>query len=240
MATEKVGVYRKYHGKVPTDKSGRPLPTDEWPRKRPFRWAARWYGLDGNRYSRSFRSRKEAERFANNKQQQIQRGKRDQPNKIALADFAAEHEKVMLHQVARGTLRDQMRALRMFMDHVGKNMVLRCIRPRHAESFIATRLASGVKVGTANKDIRTLRRIFNLAIEPRGYLSEDGNPFRSIKQRRMSPRPIRYVSPSEFRALQNAASDGWWQVFLFVAYTSAARRGELLNLMWTDVDRCGL
>ena len=31
MATEKVGVYRKYHGTVPTDKVGIPLPKSEWP-----------------------------------------------------------------------------------------------------------------------------------------------------------------------------------------------------------------
>jgi len=58
MATEKVGVYRKWRGAVPTDKLGMPLPKSVWPRERPFRWAARWYGLDGKRFSKSFKSRK--------------------------------------------------------------------------------------------------------------------------------------------------------------------------------------
>jgi integrase len=28
----------------------------------------------------------------------------------------------------------------------------------------------------------------------------------------------------------------WWKAFLLVAYTSAARTGELINLMWMDID----
>ena len=59
MATEEIGVYRKWHGPVPTDKSGNPLPKSEWLRTRPFSWAVRWFGSDGKRYSRSFKSRKE-------------------------------------------------------------------------------------------------------------------------------------------------------------------------------------
>jgi integrase len=91
-------------------------------------------------------------------------------------------------------------------------------------------------VGTANKDIRTLRRIFNLAIEPRGYLPKEANPFRKMKQRKISTKPIRYLSAKEFQALYRATDDFWWKVFLTVAYTSGARTGELLNLMWMDVD----
>ena len=55
---------------------------------------------------------------------------------------------------------------------------------RHAEAFIAYRLSSVPSVATVNKDIRTLRRIFNLAIEPRGYLIEGQNPFARIKERK--------------------------------------------------------
>ena len=68
MATEKVGIYRKYHGKIPTDKSGQSLPKSDWPKKRAFRWAVRWFGSDGKRYSKSFKTRKEAERYAEIKQ----------------------------------------------------------------------------------------------------------------------------------------------------------------------------
>jgi len=236
MATEKVGVYRKYHEPIPKDQSGQPLPKSQWLKKRAFRWAVRWFGSDGKRYSKSFETRKEAERFAEAKQSSVRNGRADPPQTITLKEFEAEHGRVMQGQVAPATLCDQMRALRMFIEHVGSNLVLRDIAPRHAESFIAARLASGKKVGTVNKDIRTLKRIFNLAIEPRGRLLPGNNPFKKIKQRRISAKPVRYVAPREFQALLVATSDTWWRAFLSVAYTTAARTGEILNLRWADVD----
>jgi len=138
--------------------------------------------------------------------------------------------------VPPGTLSDQMRALRMFMAHVPKNILLRNILSRHAESFIAARLASGVEVGTANKDIRTLKRIFNLAIEPRGYLRAASNPFAKIKERKFAPKPPKYVTIEEFQEVFKASHRLWWKALLALAYTSGGRRDELLNLTWADVD----
>ncbi len=138
--------------------------------------------------------------------------------------------------MAGETLADQMRALKMFNEHVGAATSLRLIRPRHAESFIALRLSSGVKVATANKDIRTLKRIFALAISPRGYLSSGGNPFGSIRQRKQSAKAIRYVTSTEFRAVYGVLTTVWWRTLLSLAYTTAARLNELMNLTWSDVD----
>jgi len=236
MATEKIGIYRKYHGATLTDKCGKSFPKSEWPKKRAFRWAVRWFGSDGKRYSKSFDTRREAEQFAENKQPDVRNGKADPPPAITLKNFVAEHGKIMRGHVAPATLADQMRALRMFMEHTGKDISLKNISPRYAESFIAARLASGTRVATVNKDIRTPKRIFNLAIEPRGYIAAGSNPFGKIRQRKMSVKPVRYVTPLEFQTLLNATMDIWWKAFLSVAYTTGARTGEILNLMWTDVD----
>jgi len=110
------------------------------------------------------------------------------------------------------------------------------IKPRHAEAFIAHRLSTVPSVSTVNKDIRTLRRIFNLAIEPRGYLAEGQNPFTKIKKRKITERPIRYVNLQEYGALMDAATKLWWKAFLSVAYGSGLRRNEILHLTWADVD----
>jgi site-specific recombinase XerD len=87
----------------------------------------------------------------------------------------------MKGQVAYATLSDQMRALELFEKFTGKSILLSRIKPRHAEAFIAHRLSTVPSVGTANKDIRTLKSIFNLAIEPRDYLTEGQNPFARIR-----------------------------------------------------------
>ena len=48
MANKKVGVYRKYLEAVPVDLSGQPIPKSDWPKKRSFCWAARWFSNQGN------------------------------------------------------------------------------------------------------------------------------------------------------------------------------------------------
>ena len=88
MATEKVGVYRKYHGAVPVDKSGNSVPKSEWPRMRSHSWVVRWFGSDGKRFSTSFGSRKEAEKYAEKKQAEIRNGKGDRPDAATLGEFA--------------------------------------------------------------------------------------------------------------------------------------------------------
>jgi integrase len=129
-----------------------------------------------------------------------------------------------------------MRVLRLFENFIGGSVVLCKIRPRNAEAFIAHRLAPGLSMATVNKDIGTLRRVFNLAIYPRGYLAEGQNPFAKLKKRRITREPLRYVSVNDHRALRTAAQDLWWIALISLAYGSSLRRNEILTLTWADVD----
>jgi len=95
MATEKVGIYRNYYGSIPKNSSGEPLPKSQWPKKRPHSWVVRWFGSDDQRYSKSFKTRKEAERHAEQKQSLVRKGKADPPPQTTLRDFAKEHKELM-------------------------------------------------------------------------------------------------------------------------------------------------
>ena len=236
MAIEKVGVYRKWLGPVPKDKNGKPIPESEWPRKRRHHWIARWYGTNGKRYGKVFKTRKEAQKYASELQKRVCLGKADKPKKVTLHEFCLEHKQVMKGQVAYATLDDQNRALRFFGNFIGGSVLLSKIKPRHAEAFIAHRLSTVPSVSTVNKDIRTLRSIFNLAIEPRGYLPEGQNPFAKIKKRKTTESKIRYVEVKEYRALVNEAKDIWWNALISIAYASGLRRNEILHLTWADID----
>ena len=237
MAIEKVGVYRKWLGSIPKDKNGNPVRESEWPRKRRHRWVARWYGTNGKRYGKVFKTRKEAQGYASDLQKRVGLGKADKPKKITLHDFRVEHEQVMKGQVAYGTIQEHKRALELFEKFIGGSFALSRIHPRHAEAFVADRLASKeVVVATVNKYIRTLQSIFNRAIEPRGYLAEGQNPFAKIKKRKTTEKPIRYVDVQEYGALMDAATKVWWKAFLSIAYGSGLRRNEILHLTWADVD----
>ncbi len=235
MAIEKVGVYRKWLEPVPK-KKGKPIPKSEWPKRRRHCWIVRWYGTNWKKYGKLFKTRKEAEKNALDLQNRVNLGRADKPQNITLQEFRLEHEQVMRDQVAYSTLYDQLRALRFFENFIGGSVLLSKIKPRHAEAFIAHRLSTVPSVSTVNKDIRTLRSIFNLAIEPRGYLREGQNPFAKIRERKTTENEIRYVEIEEYLALMDKAKNLWWRGLLSTAYGSGLRRNEILNLTWKNID----
>ena len=234
MATEKIGIYRRWLESVPSE-DGQPVPREQWPQKRRHHWEVRWFGLSGKRYSQSFPTRKEAEQFARQMQEKVNHGKSDKPDKILLKDFIEEHKKLMPGQIAPTSLYEQVRATRLFEKFIGGNIPLQTITPKHAEAFISQRISSGVTTATVNKDILVLKRVFNLAIYPRGYLDEGRNPFARMKQRKKTIAAIRYVSIQEYRKLINA-SNPWWRAIIAIAYGGGLRREEILNLIWQDID----
>jgi len=203
MVTNKVSVGRKWLEPVP-EENGRKIPRSEWIKKRRHCWIVRWYSTTGKRHGKLFDKRKGAEQYARKLQVLVESGKQDEPSKTTLREFVEEHERVMKGQVAHATLMDQLRALHMLQEFVGKSVLLQRITSRDAEAFIASRIESGLTTGTVNKDIRTLKRVFNLAIEPRGYLRDGQNPFAKIRERRQTAKNIRYVTVPEHRALMEA------------------------------------
>ena len=128
MAIEKVGIYHKWLEPVP-ERNNKPIPKSEWPRKRRHRWIVRWYGTEGKRYGKVFRTRKEAERYASELQNRVHLGKTDKPQRITLEEFRLEHKRVMKGQVAYTTLQDQIRALKLFEKFIGESFLLSKIKP---------------------------------------------------------------------------------------------------------------
>ncbi len=235
MATEKVGVYRKYHGPVPTNGSGRPLPRCEWPKKRACRWAVRWFGTDGQRYSKSFETRKEAERFAETKQNQVREGKGDPCPEVSLKDYVREHEELMKGNLAPKTLRLHAVTMRLLAESVGSNRMLHKITSRDIERFRAGRLGTGLAASSANKEVRALRRVFNLAIL-RGYLPPGQNPCLGIPMLRAAPKRPPYVSPEGFERIYGVAPNTLWRALLVVFCATGLRYRDAMNLLWRDVD----
>jgi integrase len=235
MATEKVGIYRKYHGPIPKDKSGQLVPKNDWPKKRAFRWAVRWFGTEGKRYSKSFKTRREAERFAEIKQPDVRSGKANPPPKITLKHYYDEHRELMKGNLAASTLQMHLRTLRLLAYHAGWSLQIRKIRPRDIEGFRATRLKTGISPSSANREVRTLKRLFNIAIA-RDYIAKESNPCNVISLIKVTPKKPRYCSPKEFSAIYQLAPDTYWKTLLTTVYTTGVRLRELLNLTWSDID----
>ncbi|MFO8015223.1 MAG: phage integrase N-terminal SAM-like domain-containing protein [Phycisphaerae bacterium] len=214
MATKQVGIYRKYHGKVPVE-NGKPVPKSEWPKKRLFRWAVRWFGADGNRYSRSFKTRKEAKRFAEAKQREIREGDADPPPEVTIEAFCEEHAAVMKDHLKPSTIGLHVRALQRLAALVGSDRPLREVTTTDIERYRAARLQEGtLKAVSMNREIRTLKAVFNHAVR-RGYLRAAENPCLGVGLKKVAKRKPAYCRPEEFRSILAAARGLMWR-----AYTS--------------------
>ena len=235
MATEKVGVYRKYHGPIPRDKSGKPLPKSEWQRKRAFRWAVRWFGSDGKRHSRSFRTRKEAGKYAERKQVEVREGKLNPPSVISLRDYYKEHERLMEGNLAPKTLGLHMASIELLAETVGWNRQLNRVSVRDIERLRAGRLRTGISPSTGNKELKALRRVFNLAIL-RGHLSDGTNPCNGIPMLKVGSKRPEYIRPEELHQIYGQAPDSLWRAYLVTLYTTGLRLREAMNLTWQDID----
>ncbi len=235
MSSNKVSICRKWLGPVPV-LHGEALPREKWPEHRRHCWIVRWYSTTGKRHGKLFDKKKEAERFTHELQEQVNAGKQDKPADITLKEFIAEHRVVTKNQISFKTLTSQIRVLKMIAVFLGPHKLLSRITPREAETFISYRINQKVSMATVNHDIRTLKRVFNLAIEPRGYLKDGMNPFARIKQRKLTPKTIRYVTIKEYKAMASACPNVWWKAFISIAYCCGLRRGEILNLTWSDID----
>ena len=237
MATEKVGIYRKYHEPIPTDKSGNPLPKSEWPKKRRHRWVVRWFGSDGKRYSKSFKTRKEAERHSEEKQSEVRDGKADQSENMSLKEFAKMYLDIRSDLTLK-THREYSRILRFMQEQLGANRQIRKITPIDARSFISwyrqrKRKDTPVAPATVNKAIRECRRVFQEAVNCDLLRS---NPFKGIRQEKVAGSGWHYVTPREYHQLLEACPDLRWRGIICLAYCCGIRLGAALNLTWTDVD----
>jgi len=237
MATTKIGIYRKYHGPMPKDEAGQPLPKSEWRDKRPFRWSARWYGSEGRRYSKSFDTRKEAERFAEPKQTEVRQGNGDPPESCTTRAFLQEHVRLSRGAMRRTTLLLQVAAWKHLAGQVGWNRDVRRVSSKDIETFRSLRAESETVNSTAtlNKEVKLLGRLFNLAIQ-RKYLAVGANPVAGIKLAKVGEKRPRYVAPDALEKIANVANEPELHALIVFLYTAGVRKNEAAHMTWTDID----
>jgi len=212
MATVKVGIYRKYQGAVPIGKFGTLLPKNEWPRERPFSWAVPWFGSDEKRFRKSFKSKKEAERFAETKQAEVRVGEGDRPRAVVLGEFARMYLDLR-GDLATSTKTEYDRTLRFLCEFLERRMIVSKITSLDARRFVAwyrerKRRGRTPAPATVNKVLRECKRIFREAVAC-SLIRE--NPFHEMRQEKVGQRSWQYVSPAGCRKLIEVSPSLRWQ-----------------------------
>lgn len=132
---------------------------------------------------------------------------------------------------SRGTIDIYNVALRNLREVTG-DCRLSLISARHVDLYKSRRLEK-VTPTSVNVELRALRTVLNVAVR---WGAIESNPFKNVKLLRIPESAPVFFSKNEFARLMDAIGSHWIRdVFLFGVLTGL-RRGEIVNLRWTDVN----
>ena len=218
----------------------------EYPARK-LRWVIRWFGEYDpgggrrRRYSKSFRLKRDAERFQAAKQAELDGGgRRDRPDKITLAEFCQRFEDTRLRNHSHSDLQCYRNTLGQLQAYFGGDRLLTRIDRQEAEAFISSRVrvdkgrrGQPLSGWSRAQHLKHCRAMWNGA-KQWGYVPE--NVFDSVASPDKSTRPWHFLKPTEFRKLLDVAADARWRTIYWVLYCCGLRFGEAFNLLWGDID----
>lgn len=105
------------------------------------------------------------------------------------------------------------------------------IRRVDVQRYITLR-APKVSAYSLQKEINTLKHLLSLAVQ---WEIIPLSPAQGIKVPKAPAGRIRYLQPTEFRALLEK-SPAWLRPIIALAVSTGMRRGEILSLRWLDID----
>lgn len=122
----------------------------------------------------------------------------------------------------------RLKYIREFFEKANKP--INTVRLTDGEAFIRSRISDGMKPGTINRDINTLKRIFSWAVE-HNYLPY--SPFdKKLKHLKGAASRVRWLTEAEVKSLLAAAKqiDPALEEFIFFGVETGLRLTNLLDL----------
>lgn len=161
-----------------------------------------------------------------------------EPDSMTLSKFLEDSLLRSANLVRKSTLKDYESVMLDFISIVG-DRDFRQIEHTDGEDYLRCCIEKGNSPATVKKKARTLKRLYNLAIERRQI---DENPFKFLKGPKVAKKKVLILTEPEIINLIKAAKkipdkyDLKWDVLILTAWLTGMRKGELLNLTWRDID----
>lgn len=188
---------------------------------------------DGRRVSKSFKLKKEAEKFA----------------ALVVVDDSFAHglsnytlntltlSKAVREYLDQHTGRDQnvFHRLGWWADRLGDKPVGKVTR-QHIKAALDTLKSEGKAPATLNRYKAALSSVFAFICDEHDLKV---NPCREVRQQAENNARTRFLSDTELPRLLDAARVSEWPrlyLLILMAITTGARRSELIGLKWSDVD----
>jgi len=107
------------------------------------------------------------------------------------------------------------------------------ITPKLIADYKARRYAAGLKPASINRELASLKKVFNLAVREWEWCRE--NPVSKVSMERENNQRGRWLSVEEEARLLHGCAP-WLQELVTVALHTGMRMGEILALTWRGVD----
>jgi integrase len=207
-------------------------------RKRGKSWQAQVRSRKTGSIGKSFHRKADAERWAIEQEALMQTGQFEQiqTRDLNLADLIHSYaEKVT--PTKRGAAQEFRRIFRLMRERDLMITPLPDAKPHIFASFRDKRLRDGIRA--CQYDLVLLRHAWNMARVEWGWSLGD-NPLSLIRMPKNNPPRERRLRVGEYDVLRDAArqSRSWylWPI-VDIAIETAMRRGEILDLLWTNIDK---
>jgi integrase len=208
-------------------------------------WLVRWYGEINpetgkpRRYSKSFKTKTEADEFKVAKQHEIKKtGRRDRPIDETLQKLIDDFMRTKRPDLRPASVKLYEYTTERLLKFFGPDRGIGSIDEKAAALFMAAQIEheSGKKKlssWTRAQILTNVRAIFAVALRWKLIAS---NPFCECDKPKRIVQKWHHLKPDEYLRLQEAAPDLRWRVFYGLAYTAGLRFGELFSLTWGDID----
>ncbi|MBW3651693.1 MAG: site-specific integrase [Actinobacteria bacterium] len=203
------------------------------------RYEVRLRGGDGKERSRTFRTKKEAERYERSQHTALEQGLWVDPRagKVTLEAWAREWGRTVVH-LRPSTRRIYAANLRNHIVPQLGNIELGKLTPSLLRAWLSgltTKIGAHGKPlapGSVAQAYRTLNRVLVAAVDDE-LLGR--NPLSGVRPPRVEPEPMRFLSHEEVATLVAAVDPRYRALVLVAAYTGL-RAGELIGLRRQHVD----
>jgi integrase len=152
------------------------------------------------------------------------------PSKDTFAEVA---DRYLAYQKARLTAKAYDREQGIVENHLKPafDMKLAAIRKVDIQRYITKRMLDASPY-SVQKELAALKHLLRLAVE---WEIIPVNPAQGIKTPKAPAGRVRYLQPTELRALLEACPT-WLRPIVALAASTGMRRGEIIGLRWLDVD----
>lgn len=204
-------------------------------------WYVYFVGLDGKTKRKSSRCRlkSDALKFLQLFKAEDNR-KRTESKSVSLQKFITDFLLFANGNFSKGTIYIYKTSLNKLLSIVG-DIPITSLTPQHFDSYKIERLKSNpifdikrtISPITVNIELRTLRASFNTAL--RWGLIQN-NPFSKQKLVSVPDASPIFFSKDDFQKLLNVIKENWLKEIIIFAALTGLRRGEIVNLHWSDID----